>query len=74
MRLIVTLIIVILTGLAALYAGWPGASPAIFESRIGGVPGSILVMSVLLLAFVVIAAVSGGIARKAGDADREAGR
>ncbi len=74
MRLIATLIIIIIAGLPAVFAGWPSASPALFDGRIGPVPGSILVMSLLLLAFVVIAAVSSGIARRAGDADREAGR
>ncbi len=74
MRLIATLIIIIIAGLPALFAGWPGDTPALFDSRIGPVPGSILVMSLLLLAFVIIAAVSSGIARRAGDADKEAGR
>ncbi len=74
MRLIATLIIVIIAGLPALFAGWPARTPALFDSRIGPIPGSILVMSLLLLAFVVIAAVSSGVARRAGDADKEAGR
>ena len=74
MRLIATLIIIILCGLPALFAGWPGDAPGVFGARIGGVPGSILAMSLLLLALVVIAAVSSGIARRAGAADREAGR
>ena len=74
MRLIATLIIIIIAGLPALFAGWPGDSPPLFDSRIGPVPGSILVMSLLLLAFVVIAGFSSGIARRAGDADKEAGR
>ena len=74
MRLIATLIIIIIAALPALFAGWPGASPAIFDDRIGGVPGSVLIMGLLLLAFVIIASVSSGIARRAGDADKEAGR
>ena len=74
MRLIATLIIIILCGLPALFAGWPADAPAFFASLPGGVPGSIAAMSLLLLAFVVIAAVSSGIARRASVADQEAGR
>ncbi len=40
----------------------------------GTPPGSILAMSLLLLAFVVIAALSSGVARRASAGDQEAGR
>ena len=74
MRLIATLIIVIMAGLPALFAGWPGTEPAWFDITWQGIPGSVLAMSVLLLAFVLIAGVCGAIARGASAADREAGR
>jgi len=73
-RLLATLIIIILCGLPALFAGWPDAAPAFFDTRSGGVPGSILVMSILLLVFVVIAAISGVIARNASGPDQGAGQ
>jgi membrane protein implicated in regulation of membrane protease activity len=73
-RLLATLIIIILCGLPALFAGWPGDAPAFFDARLGGVPGSILAMSGLLLAFVVIAAVCGVITRRDSASDREAGQ
>ncbi len=75
MRLFATLIIIILCGLPALFAGWPGHAPDAFDARYGGVPGSILAMSGLLLAFVVIAGICGVIARNSSGApDREAGQ
>ena len=74
MRLIATLIIIIIAGLPALFAGWPGKSPGLFDARIAGIPGSVLVMSLLLLAFILIAALSSGVARKANAADQEAGQ
>ncbi|HEY5410362.1 MAG TPA: hypothetical protein VIJ94_06515 [Caulobacteraceae bacterium] len=74
MRLIATLIIVILAGLTALFAGWPSLTPAWFGGLIHGVPGSVVAMSGLLLAFVIIAGFCGAIARNASAADREAGR
>jgi len=73
-RVLATLIIIILAGLPALFAGWPGDTPAFFDSLSNGVPGSIAAMAVLLLAFVVIAAVCGVIARSANAGDKEAGR
>ena len=74
MRIIATLIIIILCGLPAVFAGWPANAPAFFASLPGGVPGSIAAMSLLLLAFVVIAGFSTGVARRASAADQEAGR
>ena len=74
MRLIGTLIVVILCALPAIFAGWPGLAPGWFDGAWQGVPGSILAMSVLMLAFVLIAGVCGAIARGASAADREAGR
>lgn len=74
MRLIGTLIVVILIAVPAILAGWPSATPAWFGDLIGGVPGSIMAMSALLLAFVLIAGLCGAIARGASAADREAGR
>ena len=74
MRIIATLIIIIGCGLPAVFAGWPANAPAFFASLPGGVPGSILAMSLLLLAFVVIAALSSGVARRASAGDQEAGR
>jgi len=73
-RVIATLVIIILAGLSALFAGWPGDTPAVFDTLIHGVPGSIAAMSLLLLSFVVIAAVCGVIARGASAGDKEAGR
>ncbi len=75
MRLLATLVIIILCGLPALFAGWSGDAPAVFDARFGGVPGSVLAMSALLLAFVVIAGICGVIARNSSGApDREAGQ
>ena len=74
MRLLATLIIIILCGLPALFAGWPADAPALFDTRISGVPGSILAMSGLLLAFVVIAAICGVITKGDSAPDREAGQ
>ena len=74
MRLLATLIIVILCGLPALFAGWPGRSPAAFGQDIGGVPGSVVAMSLLLLAFVAIAGVCGVIAKSARALDGEQGQ
>ena len=73
-RLIATLIIVVLAGMPALFAGWPGTAPAWFDISWRGIPLSILAMSALLLSFVLIAGVCGVIARGASAADREAGR
>jgi hypothetical protein len=73
-RLIATLIIIILCGLPALYAGWPGKSPGLFGASIDGVPGSIAAMSALMLVFVIIAAVCGIITRNDSPKDREAGQ
>ncbi len=74
MRLIATLIIVVLAGLPALFAGWPAKTPASFSALWNGVPGSIVVMSLMLLAFVFIAAICGVIARNARALDREVGQ
>ncbi len=74
MRVIATLIIIILAGLPALFAGWPGNAPAVFDSLVHGVPGSILAMGLLLLSFVAIAGICGVIARGASAGDKEAGR
>jgi hypothetical protein len=64
-RVLATLVIIVLAGLPALFAGWPAHTPAFFDTVVGGVPGSIAAMSLLLLAFVVIAAICGVIARGA---------
>ena len=74
MRLIATLIIVVLAGLPALFAGWPGKSPAAFTALWNGIPGSIAAMSLLLLAFVVLAGICGVLARNARGVEREAGQ
>ncbi len=74
MWLLATLIIVILCGLPALFAGWPAKAPAFFDTRVGGAPGSILAMSGLLLAFVVIAGICGVITKGDSAPDREAGQ
>ena len=71
MRVLATLIIIVLVGLPALFAGWPGDAPASFGNLVNGVPGSIAAMAGLLLAFVVIAAICGVIARSA---DKGAGQ
>lgn len=74
MRLIATLIVIVLCAVPAVFAGWPGLAPAWFDVTWQGIPGSVLAMSALLLAFVLIAGVCGSIARGASAADREAGR
>ena len=74
MRLLATLIIVILCGLPALFAGWPAKAPAFFDTRVGGAPGSIVVMSLMLVAFVFIAAICGVITKGDSAPDREAGQ
>ncbi len=74
MRVLATLIIIILAGLPALLAGWPGMAPGSFDGLWKGIPVSIAAMSLLLLAFVVIAAVCGVIARGASAGDKAAGR
>ncbi len=74
MRVIATLVIIILAGLAALFAGWPGDTPAVFDTLVHGVPGSIAAMALLLLSFIVIAAICGVIARGANARDAGAGR
>ena len=55
MRLLATLVVVVLVALPSIFAGWPGAEPGFFDARIGGVPGSVLAMVLLLAVFVPIA-------------------
>lgn len=65
-RVLATLVIIVLAGLPAVFAGWPAHTPPVFDSLVSGVPGSVAAMSLLLLAFIVIAAICGVIARGAG--------
>ena len=68
-RLLATLVIIVLAGSVALLAGWPANTPAVFDSSVHGVPGSIAAMGVLLLSFIVIAGICGVIARGAGKSE-----
>ena len=74
MRLIATLIIVVLAGLPALFAGWPAKAPGAFSALWHGVPGSVVAMSLMLLAFVVLAGICGVLARNARGVEPEAGQ
>ncbi len=65
MRIIATLIIIVLAGLPALFAGLPASEPAVFDQHRWGAPVSVLAMSALLVVFVVLAAVCSSAARNA---------
>ncbi len=56
MRLIGTIIVIILCGLPALFAGWPAAAPDWFDIRWQGAPLGVIAMCVLL---AVLAAMAG---------------
>ena len=64
-RIIATLIIIVLAGLPAVFAGLPATAPAVFDGRQWGAPVSVLVMSALLVVFVVLAAICSTAARNA---------
>ncbi len=55
MRLLATLIVVALVALPSVFAGWPGHNPAAFAARVGGVPASVIFMSLLMAVFVGLA-------------------
>ena len=70
MRLLATLVVIILCGLPALFAGWPALEPAWFSSLLHGVPLSVVAMSGLLLAFVILAGFCSAAAKAARDGGR----
>lgn len=70
MRALGTVIVIILCGLPALFAGWPQVAPAWFNDLWNGAPLGILAMSGLLLAFVIIAGFCSAAAKAAGRGDR----
>jgi hypothetical protein len=59
------IIAVILCALPAVLAGVPSLQPAWFAARTGGVPNSVIAMSALMLAFVVLAGIFSAIAARA---------
>lgn len=71
MRIWGTLVIIILAGFPALFAGAPQLAPEAFLTRVAGVPLGVVLMCVLMLVFVVLAGVCSNAAGKsAGLRDR----
>lgn len=70
MKVLATLVLVAIVLLPAVFAGWPGAEPAVFDARIGGVPVSVIVMSVLI---AVLAPIAGWCSRAARLGDDKTG-
>ena len=68
MRTLGTIIVIVLCGLPALFAGWPTVAPAWFDNLWNGVPQGILAMSGLMLAFVLLAGFCSLAAKSAGGA------
>ena len=65
MRVLATLLIIVLGGLPSLFAGLPGITPDVFDSRLFGAPVGVIFMSVLMLFFVLIAGLCATAARDA---------
>ena len=63
MRIIVFLIVIAIVSLPSLFAGLPGLAPDWFDRRWQGVPLSVLFMSGLMLAFVLLAGVCSAVAK-----------
>jgi hypothetical protein len=70
LRTLGTIIVIVLCGLPALFAGWPSAAPAWFNDLWQGAPLSIVVMSGLLFAFILLAGFCSAAAKAAGGGDR----
>lgn len=73
MRAIAALIVIILGCLPAVFAGEPGSAPSFFDSTLGGVPFSVIVMSAIMVVFIFLAGWCSGLARQ-GDQRRAEGR
>lgn len=63
MRTIAALVVLVLVSLPEIFAGWPGTAPGWFDQKLQGVPMSIVAMSALMLAFVVLAGVCSALAK-----------
>ena len=63
MRSLAALVVIVLAGLPALFAGVPGTEPAWFYGSLGGVPISVVFMCVLMAVFVVLAAICSNAAK-----------
>lgn len=61
MRSIGALLAIILCAAPAVLAGLPSLQPAWFAERTWGAPNSVIAMSVLMLAFVVLAGLFAGL-------------
>ena len=62
MKVIATIVLVVIVALPAIFAGWPGAEPAFFDGRVGGIPVSVIFMSVLM---AILAPIAGWCSRAA---------
>jgi hypothetical protein len=72
-RAIATLIIIVITLLPSLYAGWPGFAPDWFDERHWGVPASVIAMVALMAFTVLMAGVCSLIAGSRSAAGKDAG-
>jgi hypothetical protein len=63
-RVVGTLIIIILAGIPALFAGAPQLAPEVFLVRVAGVPLGVGLMCLLMLVFVALAGVCSAAAGK----------
>lgn len=70
MRALGTFAVIILCGLPALFGGWPSVAPRWFNELWQGAPLSVVAMSGLMLAFVLLAGFCSIAARAAGDGER----
>jgi hypothetical protein len=62
LRTIIALIVIVMVSLPSLFAGLPDLEPSWFGQRWQGVPLSVVFMSGLLLAFVLLAGVCSAVA------------
>ncbi len=74
MRTIGAIIVIVLGVLPALFAGFPDLAPAWFRQTVGGVPLSVVFMSVVMLVFVVLAGLFAGAKATRTVSEREAGQ
>ena len=63
MKTIAALLAIVMAALPSLFAGWPGLAPAWFDRQWQGVPLSVVFMSGLMLAFVVLAGICSAISK-----------
>jgi len=63
MRTIVALIVIVLSVLPALYAGWPGLAPGWFDSDWRGVPMTVVGNCDLMAGFVLLGALCSAAAK-----------